>query len=76
MSILTLPAPVVNFDFAVIAPEAEEYRPTAGPDFYPTADEEAEASELLNDPEPSDAQWEEWAEDAFAMDRVCSGPIL
>ena len=82
MTILTLPAPVVNFDFAVIAPavETDDYRPTAGPDFTPTLEEETEAAELLNgddaDAEPTDDEWEAMAEAAYAMDRVCSGPIL
>ena len=73
MSILTLPASVVNFDFAAIVPlvEADDYRPTAGPDFMPTAEEEAEAAALLNDePEPD---WDALAEDSAAMDRVCLG---
>jgi len=35
---------------------------------------------LLNtpddDPEPTDAEWDARADDAHAIDRVCSGPIL
>ncbi len=75
MSILTAPAPVVNFDFADVAPEAEESRPTAGPDFAPTPEEEAEAAELLNGDvaEPDDAYWDARADDAHALDMVSSG---
>ena len=51
--------------------DADEYRPSAGPDFTPTADEEAEAVELLNgDVEPD---WDGLADDATALDAVCSG---
>jgi hypothetical protein len=52
MSILTLPAVPVNFDFAADAPKADDCRPTAGPDFIPSVEEEAEAAELLNGDEP------------------------
>jgi hypothetical protein len=67
-------ATAVNFDLSAVAPEADDFRPTAGPDYIPTAEEEAEAAELLNgDYEPTDAEWEEMAEDAAAMDRVYLG---
>ena len=48
----------------------DDYRPTAGPDFTPTPEEEAEAAELLNDDEPD---WDALADDAMALDVVCSG---
>ncbi len=63
-----------------LGPEPDDFRPTAGPEFAPTAEEETEAAELLNtpddDPEPTDAEWDARADDAHAIDRVCSGPIL
>jgi hypothetical protein len=63
-----------------LAPVSDDYRPTAGPDFIPTSEEDAEAVELFNipdhDSEPTDAEWDARADDAYAMDRVCSGPIL
>jgi hypothetical protein len=74
MSILTAPASAVNFDLADLADEPDDFRPTAGPDNIPTAEEEAESAELLNaDHEPTDAEWDARAEEALAMDRVCSG---
>ena len=78
MSILTLPSFLVNFDFAAIAPlvEADDHRPTAGPDFTPTAEEEAEAAEPLNEDDfgvRTDDEWEAMANDAHALDVVCSG---
>ncbi len=74
MSILTLAAVAVNFDFSADTDEADDFRPTAGPDFTPTPEEEAEAAELLNgDDEPSDAEWDRRADDAHALDVVCSG---
>ena len=34
----------------------------------------AEAADLLNnDPEPTDADWDRWAEDAHLLDLHCSG---
>ena len=47
MSILTLETPAVNFDFPIVA-DADEPRPTAGPDFTPSADDRAEAVAILN----------------------------
>lgn len=78
MSILAAIPAAVNFDLLVIVAEpADDFRPTAGPDFTPTAEEEVEAAELFNaGDEPNDADWDAMAKDAYAMDRVCSGPIL
>ncbi len=75
MSILAAPAPIVNFDFPAVATEADDFRPTAGPDYIPTAEEEAEAAELLNgdDAEPDDAYWDARADDAHALAVVSSG---
>ncbi len=73
MSILTLPALAVNFDFAVNAPapEADDFRPTAGPDFIPTPEELAEAAELLND--EGEPDWDALADDAHALAVVSTG---
>ncbi len=47
----------------------DDYRPTAGPDFIPTAEEEAWAAEQLNgDSGPTDAEWDLMAEESAAMD--------
>jgi hypothetical protein len=73
MSILTAIPEAVNFDFApsIVAEPDDEHRPTAGPDFIPTPEEEAQAAELLNgDDEPD---WDTWADDAMALDSVCLG---
>lgn len=68
------PTPAVVFALPAVAPEADESRPTAGPDFTPTAKEEAEAAELLNgDDEPDDAYWDARADDAHSLDAVSSG---
>ena len=60
--------------------ESDDFRPTPDPDFTPTDEDEAEAVELLNGNGESDdfdtrtdAEWEAMAEDAAAMDAVCSG---
>ena len=74
MTILTSAPAAVNFDFASITPAAlvaDDYRPTAGPDFVPTPEELAEAAELLND--DGEPDWDSLAEDAMALDLVCSG---
>jgi hypothetical protein len=81
MSILTLPAPVVNFDFTATAPavqgEADDFRPTFDPAYYPTLDEEREAREMFDDSgdemDDDDPRWDEMAEVSAAMERVCSG---
>ncbi len=72
MSILILFDSPVNFDFPAEAPEIDDFRPTAGPDFIPTPEEEAEAGELLNGDEPTDADWDARADESAAMDAVCS----
>ena len=63
-----------------LAPEADERRPTAGPDFVPTLEEVAEAAELIHgndggsfDLDPTDAEWDAMAEDAQHLDAACSG---
>jgi hypothetical protein len=60
--------------------ESDDFRPTPDSDFTPTDEEEAEAVELLNGSgngddfdTRTDAEWEAMAEDAAAMDAVCSG---
>jgi hypothetical protein len=76
MSTLTAILPAVNFAFpATRAVEvADDFRPTAGPDYTPTAEEEAEAAELLNaDEADSEPDWDAMAEDAAMMDRYCLG---
>jgi hypothetical protein len=68
--------PAIVFALPALANEAEDFRPTAGPDFTPSLDEEAEAAALFNGDDfdvRTDAEWEEMAEDAAAMDAVCSG---
>jgi hypothetical protein len=55
----------------VVEPEADDYRPTAGPEFTPTPEEEAEAAELLNGNDEPD--WDVLADDAMVLDAVCSG---
>jgi hypothetical protein len=73
-SILVVAALHVSFDLPALAPEADEFRPTAEPDFVPTFEEEAEAAKLLNaHDEPTDAEWDARAEEALALDRVCYG---
>ena len=75
MTILTSILPLVNFDLAtptISAPE-DEARPTAGPDFIPTAEEEAEASELFNPGSEGEPDWDTLADDSAALDAVCSG---
>jgi hypothetical protein len=61
-------------------PESDDNRPTPEPEVVPTDEEEAEAVELLNANDEdddfdtrTDAEWEAMAEDAAAMDTVCSG---
>jgi len=47
-----------------------------GEEFFPTAEELAEAAELLNGDDfdvRTDAEWESMAEDSMNMDAVCSG---
>ncbi len=75
MSILTATPAAVNFDLPADAPEADEYRPTAGPDFIPSPADDAAASALFNgeDSEPTDADWDAMAEESAAMDRACLG---
>lgn len=78
MSILAAFPTAVNFEIATanIAPEADGFRPTAGPDYIPTAEEEAEAAELLNGddfPAYGDDDLEEMALASYAMDRISSG---
>ena len=65
-------ASVVNFTLLTPAVEVvDDYRPTAPPEFTPTPEEEAEASELLNG--ESEPDWDSLAEDSMALDLVCSG---
>jgi hypothetical protein len=71
MSILILPVLFVNFDFDFAAPDADDFRPTAGPDFTPTPEELAEAAELLNvEGEPD---WDALADDSHALAVVSTG---
>ncbi len=49
-------------------PVDADHRPTAGPDFVPSAADEAAAAELFRD-DSSDAL----ADDAAALDALCSG---
>lgn len=67
-------ASVVNSTLPATVPAvevADDYRPTAGPDYIPTREEEAEAAELLND--DGEPDWDSLAVDAMALDIVCSG---
>jgi hypothetical protein len=76
MSILTFAPAAVNFAFpATPAVEvADDFRPTAGPDFIPTTDEDAEASELLNgDVGDHEPDYDALAEESAMMDRYCLG---
>jgi hypothetical protein len=66
------PTPAVNFGLPAVATEADEFRPTAGSDFVPTPEEEAEAAELLNGDEP-EPDWDTLAEESAMMDRHCLG---
>jgi hypothetical protein len=67
------PAPVASvFPLALsVERDADDYRPSVGPDYIPTSEEEAEAAELLNNEIEPD--WDSLAEDALALDIVCSG---
>jgi hypothetical protein len=70
------PTPAIAFALPAPADEADDFRPSAGPDFIPTAEEEAEAAALFNGDDfdvRTDAEWDEMAKDAAAMDAVCSG---
>jgi len=76
MSILTAFPVAVNFEFpAVPAVEvADDFRPTAGPDYIPSADECDEAAALFgDDDEPTDAGWDRRADDALALETVSRG---
>jgi hypothetical protein len=64
--------------------ESDDFRPTPDSEFTPTDEEAAEAVELLNGngdgngngddfDARTDAEWDAMAEDAAAMDAVCSG---
>ena len=66
--------------------EPDGHRPTAGPKFTPSRDDDAEAVALLNAdapdgrPEPTGAatvnDWDYRAERAYRSDRVESGPLF
>ena len=71
MSTLTATSPFVNFDLPAEASETDDYRPPVGPDFVPTAAEEAEAAELRNAEDEPD--WDAMAEDAYALTVISSG---
>jgi hypothetical protein len=60
--------------------ESDDFRPTPNSEFTPTVEEEAEAVELLNGngdgddfDTRTDADFDAMAQDAAAMDAVCSG---
>ena len=75
MSILTAILPPVNFDRVspIISAPEDEARPTAGPDFIPTAEEEAEAADLFAPGSEGEPDWDALADNSASLDAVCSG---
>jgi hypothetical protein len=64
MNTLTAFAPTVNPAFEAIpaGQVGDDYRPTAGPDFIPTLEDEAQYLALLADDDARDEAMAEWAQ--------------